>query len=140
MLRGFPSIKETWSTRESLVAISAVKESMPKDAYIDMYRCMHFSDDWDEDKIGNIVLWEDVYAAKKYESLPEVERHRRKYKHIKDGFNRRWKECVKFGRWITADKSRLSGWYKSGITIGPEPKPIQTRATIHSICVTIGKL
>ena len=55
---GFLSIKETWSTRESLVAISAVKESMPKDAYIDMYQYIYFSDDWDEDdedKICNIV-------------------------------------------------------------------------------------
>ena len=64
-----------------------------------------------------MLLWEDVYADKKYEPSPEAERHRRKYEHIKDGFNRRWKECVNFGRWITADESRLAGWYKSGITI-----------------------
>jgi hypothetical protein len=42
MLRGFPSIAETWSTREALDAIGPVKESMPIDAYTDMYRCpMH---------------------------------------------------------------------------------------------------
>ncbi|KAL7538013.1 hypothetical protein ACHAXR_008222 [Thalassiosira sp. AJA248-18] len=34
MLRGFPSIEETWCIRESLDAVGAVKESMPKDAYI----------------------------------------------------------------------------------------------------------
>ena len=64
---------------------------MPKDAYIAVYRWMHFSDDWDEyneEKIGNIVRLEDIYADKKYEPLPEVERHRRKYEHIEDGFNR----------------------------------------------------
>ncbi|KAL7536120.1 hypothetical protein ACHAXR_006945 [Thalassiosira sp. AJA248-18] len=139
MLRGFPSIEETWCTREALDAIGPVKESMPKDAYIDLYRCMHFSDDdWDEE--DSEVPWENVYADKKYQPSPEVERHRRKYEHIEDGFNRRWKECVNFGRWITADESRVAGWYKSGITIGPEPKPIRTGATIHSICVTHGDL
>jgi hypothetical protein len=45
-----------------------------------------------------------------------------------------------FGKWITADESRVAGWYRSGITIGPEPKPIRTGATIHSICVTFGEL
>ncbi|KAL7527968.1 hypothetical protein ACHAXR_007787 [Thalassiosira sp. AJA248-18] len=138
MLRGVPSIDETWSTRESLDAVGAVKDSMPKDAYIDMYRCMHFSDDWEEE--DGEVPWESIYADEKYEPSPQVERHRRKYEHIEDGFNRRWKECVNFGRWITADESRVAGWYKSGITIGPEPKPIRTGATIHSICVTHGNL
>ncbi|KAL7527926.1 hypothetical protein ACHAXR_002197 [Thalassiosira sp. AJA248-18] len=138
MLRGFPSIVETWCTRESLDAVGAVKESMPKDAYTDMYRCMHFSDDWDEED-GDIP-WENVYADVKYEPSPDVERHRQKYEHIEDGFNQRWKECVNFGRWNTTDERRVAGWYKSGITIGPEPKPIQTGATIHSICVTHGNL
>eukprot|EP00956_Cyclotella_meneghiniana_P044101 scaffold301830_cov89-Cyclotella_meneghiniana.AAC.2 len=37
MLRGFPSIEETWSSRESMDHIAPAAESMPKDAYIDMY-------------------------------------------------------------------------------------------------------
>ena len=37
MLRGFPSINETWSTRESLDAIGAVKDCMPQDAYKDIH-------------------------------------------------------------------------------------------------------
>ena len=45
-----------------------------------------------------------------------------------------------FGKWITADESRVAGWYRSGITIGPEPKLILTGATNHSICVTFGVL
>lgn len=49
---GFPSIEETWSTRESIDHIAPAAESMPKDAYIDMYRCMHFSDDWEADENG----------------------------------------------------------------------------------------
>ena len=42
MLRGFPSIDKTWSTRESLDAIGTVMESMPQDAFKDLYRCLHF--------------------------------------------------------------------------------------------------
>lgn len=89
MQRGFPSIEATWSTRESLDCIGAVKESMPKDAYIDMYRCMHFSDDWDDDwDEDGETSWDDVFDDPKYEPSPDVERHRRKYEHIEDGFNR----------------------------------------------------
>ena len=138
MLRGFPSIEATWSTRESLSAIGPVKESMPKDAYLDIYRCMHFSDDWDEE--DEIVDWDAVYPDRKIPPSPEAAKHRRKFEHIEDGFNQRWKECVKFGKWVTADESRVAGWYHSVITVGPEPKPICTGATIHSLCVTEGPL
>ena len=50
MLRGFLSIDMTWSTRESLDAIGTVKESIPKDESRDLYRCLHFTDDWDEEE------------------------------------------------------------------------------------------
>ena len=36
MLRGFPSINATWSTRESLTAIGPVMESMPKNVFQDI--------------------------------------------------------------------------------------------------------
>ena len=141
MIRGFPSINDTWSTREPLKHVSTAVESMPKNAYIDMYRCMHFSDDWEESQDGNgETYWEDLYQDAKFGSSPDVEHHRRKYEHIEDGFNARWKEVVNYGRWITADESRVAGWYRSAITIGPEPKPIRTGATIHSICITHGPL
>eukprot|EP00956_Cyclotella_meneghiniana_P043310 scaffold263758_cov139-Cyclotella_meneghiniana.AAC.1 len=109
MLRGFPSIEETWSSRESIDHIAPAAESMPKDAYIDMYRCMHFSDDWEVDENGEEAYWEDIHEDPRYEPSPEVERHRRKYEHIEDGYNRRWKEIVNFGRLITADESRVAG-------------------------------
>jgi hypothetical protein len=32
---------------------------------------------------------------------------------------------------ITFDESRVSGWYKSSITIGTEPKPIRKGAILH---------
>ena len=138
MLRGFPSIDETWSTRESLRSIGAVKDSMPQDAYKDIYRCMHFSDDWEEEEEN--VAWDSVYDDPKYAPSPDAAKHRKKFEHIEDGFNSRWKECVNFGRWLTADESRVAGWYNSVITVGPEPKPIRTGATIHSLCVTHGPL
>jgi hypothetical protein len=141
MIRGFPLIEETWSTRESLDHVGAAAECMPKDAYIDMYRCMHFSDDWEVNDDGSgETYWEDMFQDELFEPSPEVEKHRRKYEHIEDGYNRRWKEVVSYGRWLTADESRVAGWYRSGITIGQEPKPIRTGATIHSMCVTHGEL
>jgi len=55
---------------------------------------------------------------------------------FEDGFNRRWKdECTIFGRWLTFVESRVVGWYHSSITQGPDPKPIQTGATIHSLAI-----
>ena len=41
---------------------------------------------------------------------------------------------------MTADESRAAGWYKSMMTIGPNPKPIRTGATLHTLCVTEGPL
>ena len=55
-------------------------------------------------------------------------------------YNKRWQAIVKFGRWVTADESRVAGWYHSAMTVGPEPKPIRTGVTLHSLCVTHGPL
>ena len=134
MAQGMPSIRDTWSTRDSLDSVPPVMDSMPRGAFEDMYRCLHFADDWEEEN------WEEVHPDPKSEPSPDVANHRRKFATVEDGFNARWKECVTFGRWITADESRVAGWYHSGITIGPEPKPIRTGATIHSVCVTFGEL
>ena len=53
---------------------------------------------------------------------------------------KRWQELVKPGKWITTDESRVAGWYYSVMTIGPEPKPIRTGATLHTVCITNGPL
>ena len=42
--------------------------------------------------------------------------------------------------WVTFDESRVARWYNSAMTIGPEPKPIRSGATIHSLCVSKGNL
>jgi hypothetical protein len=45
---------------------------------------------------------------------------------------KRWQACVNPGKWITTDESRVAGWYHSVMTIGPDPKPIRTGATLHT--------
>jgi hypothetical protein len=129
-----PSIERTWLTRESLNAIGTCMECMPKNAIQEIYTCLHFDDNWEDDG------WGDVYADEKKCSLEGTAHHRRKFSMFEDGFNRRWKECVIFGRWLTFDKSRVAGWYHSPITQGPDLKPIRTGATIHSLAITHGDL
>jgi hypothetical protein len=48
-LRGNPSINLTWLTRKPLDEISRCMESMPKNAFRDIYHCLHFNNDWDKD-------------------------------------------------------------------------------------------
>ena len=57
-------------------------------AFKDMHRCLHFSDDWDNND------WEDVYIDDKHES-PDTTHHRRKYGEVEDAFNARWKEGLR---------------------------------------------
>ena len=71
---------------------------------------------------------------------PEIAVNRQKFAQLEDTYNKRWQSIVHFGRQVTADESRLAGWYKSEMTIGPEPNPIPTGATIHLLCVTLGPL
>ena len=61
MLRGLPSIDDIWSTRDSLDEVRCVTESMPKDTFKDLYRCLHFADHWEED---DNVNWDKVYPDK----------------------------------------------------------------------------
>jgi hypothetical protein len=43
-IKGLPSIRNCWSMRKSLDAIGTAKKSMPRGAFSDMQRCMHFAD------------------------------------------------------------------------------------------------
>ena len=120
-LCGGKSIEDIWSTRSTFKAEGAIKESMPQDAFKDLCRCLHFADDWEEDDLQ----WSHTYPHAKEEPAEDTARHRRKFAVIEDAYNKRWQAIVKFGRWMTADKSRVAGWYHSPMTVGPEPKPIQ---------------
>ena len=66
--------------------------------------------------------------------------HREKDAQLEDAYNKRWQEIGNFGWWVTVDESRLAGWYPLVTAIGPEPKPIRTGLTLHSLCVTKGPL
>jgi len=137
-LRGNSSIERCWSTRELLDAIGTCMESMPKpkNAAEDIYSCLHFNDDWNDGE-----EWEDnTYTDRKKCSPDGTAHHRQKFSMFEDGFNIWWKECVEFRKWLTFDESRVTGWYHSPITQGPDPKPIRTGATIHSLGITHGNL
>ena len=136
MLSGNPSIDDMWSTRCAFKAVGPVKESMPQDAMKDLCRCMHFADDWEEDD----ERWNELYDADKEAAPEDMARHRRKFGVLEDAYNKQWQSIMTFGRWVTADESRVAGWYHSPMTIGPEPKPIRTGATLHTLCVTKGPL
>ena len=97
---------------------------------------MHFADDWEEDD----ERWNEVYEHEKEAAPENTSNHRQKFGVLEDGYNRRWQAMVKFGRWMTVDKSRIASWYHSLMTVRPEPKPIQNGCTLHSLCVTYGNL
>ena len=135
MFDGNPSMNQMFSTRDMFDACEPVKQSVTLDCFKDLIRCLHFSDDWDDDD----EQWDTLYTDPKQEPGEDTAAHRRKFSILEDGCNRRWQAMVNFGKWLTADESRVAGWHKSCMTLGPEPKPIRTGATLHSLCVTEGK-
>ena len=119
-LSGNCLINHLFSTRWAFFANGPIKESMPQDALKDLLRCMHFADDWEEsDK-----EWAVTYADERAAPAEGTAKHRRKFAKIEDAFNRRWQSLVHFGWWLTADKSRIAGWYHSPIPMEPESKLI----------------
>jgi hypothetical protein len=135
---------------------------MTKNCLEDLTTCLHYSDDWECD--GN---WDDIYPGPKVEAEPGTARFRLKHGRLEDAYNKictvlllllllfesiltflpsffpylkRWPAIVNPGRWITTDESRVAGWYHSVMTIGPDPKPIRTGATLHTACITKGPL
>ena len=46
MLHGFSSVENTWSSCNPLDAVSTAKESMLRDAYQEIARCLHVIDNW----------------------------------------------------------------------------------------------
>jgi hypothetical protein len=119
-------------------AVPPIQESMPNNALEDLTICLQYSDDWECNDD-----WNDIYDDPKVEadtSMTSMASHRVKHGILEDGYNRRWQAIVNPGKWITTDESRVAGWYHSAMTIDPEPKPIQTGATLHTVCITDGPL
>jgi hypothetical protein len=87
LLRGFLQlINASLLTQCPLDSNAPLKESMPRNAFTNMYWCFHFADDFNEDK-----EWSDIFFDEKHES-PETAKHRRKFGEVKDAINRQWKE------------------------------------------------
>ena len=84
-------------------------------------------DDWEIEEDEN---WDDTFDYPRYDNHEDDDTapHRIKFGIIETEYVKRWQQCVRFGRWITADESRLAGWYHSVTTIGPDDKPIRTGA------------
>jgi len=133
MFMGNRSIEQMISTREIFDAVPSVQVSMTKNALEDLTGCLHYSDDWDV--LGD-EDWEDTYCDHKVEADVSTAAHRLKRGLLEDAYNNRWQAVVDFGKWITADESQVAGWYHSAMTIGHEPKPIRTGATLHMLCIT----
>ena len=75
------SIDNMWSVREILDAVPPVKESMPQDAYKDIYRCMHFVDDWEVDSDSE---WDEYFMDPKVGGVGSTATHRTKFSIVKD--------------------------------------------------------
>ena len=97
----------------------------------DIFCCLNIADNWDE--------WEDSDDAR-FPVAEDMAKHRRKHGSLKEAHWKRWMELVTPSRFLTMDESRIAGWYRSAMMIGPEPKPIRTGATLHTLCVTKGPL
>jgi hypothetical protein len=117
-LRGLPSLEQCYDAEEPLNHVAPIAESLPLRMFQACHACIHFSTEETEG-----AVW-----------------HSRKFSEVEEAFSARWQACVRGARGITMDESRLPGWYHSGMTVGPEPKPVRTGATAHTVCVTEGKL
>jgi hypothetical protein len=84
---GFPSINNSWSTWDPLEAIGPLKECMPQEAFRDMYHCMHFIDDFDNESPNE---WSDVFFNIKHLS-PTTAWHCKKLSDVEDTLCQRWK-------------------------------------------------
>ena len=56
------SIDNMWLVHEILDAVPSVKESIPQDAYKDLYRSMNFVDDWE---VNSDSEWDEYFMDSK---------------------------------------------------------------------------
>ena len=102
---------------------------MPKLAFLGIHWCLHFSNDCEKDATHD---WEDTYLDTQCMS-PETAKHRAKFGTVEDVHNARWKDIIVVAQRLTFEKTCCAGWYHSYMTIGPNPKPIQTVVLLHSM-------
>ena len=109
MLQGDTSVKDMYSTRSWFNHNAPAVDSMPRDCLQDLTRLLHFVDDWELD--GNDFEWNEVFDFPKcdHDHDDYAAAHRIKWALIEDAYVKRWQQCVQFGKWVTADESRLAG-------------------------------
>ena len=136
ILQGDTSVKCIYSTWSWFNHNAPAVDSMPRDCLKDLTRLLHFFDDQKLD--DNNFEWDKVFDFPKHDHDHDdyAATHRVKFGLIEDAYMKQQQECVKIGKQVTADESCLAGWYHSPCTIGPDPKPIRTGATLHSLAVT----
>jgi hypothetical protein len=137
MLVGNRSAEQIFCTGGIFNVVPSIQASMTKNALEDLNTCLHYSDDWD---LMGDSDWDDTYDDPQVAADPSTATHRLKHVILEDGYNKRWQAILNPGRWTTTDDSQVAGWYHSVMTIGPEPKPIRTGATLHTVCITNGSL
>ena len=141
MLQGDTSVPEDmYSIRSWFNHNAPAVDSMPCNCLQDLTWLLHFVDNWELDE--NDFEWNEVFDYPKDDHDDDAYAASRcvKFSLIEDTYVKQCQQCVKFGKRVTADEPRLAEWYHSPCTIGPDPKPICTGATLHSIAVTRGKL
>ena len=108
MLQGDASIKDMYTTRSWFKHNAPAVDSMPRNCLQDLIRLLHFVDDWEIEEDEN---WDDTFDYPRYDNHEDDDTapHRVKFGIIETEYVKRWQQCVRFGRWITADESRLAG-------------------------------
>lgn len=105
---------------------------MPRDAFTDIMRCLHFVDDWEEDGLD--------YVDSLFLVSDGIVKHEMKHGNLEESHWCRCQKIVHPGMKLTGDESRCPGWYHSDMTMEPEPKPVCTGCTLHTLCVVGGPL
>ncbi len=62
---------DSWSTRCPIDAIAPLKECMPCDAFTDLYRCLHFADDFDDDEEWSDIFFEEKHVSPRWQIIDE---------------------------------------------------------------------
>ena len=101
-------------------------DSMLRDCLQDLTWLLHFVADWKLDESN--FEWNEVFNFPKHDHNHDhyAPSHHIKWALIEDAYVKRWQQCVKFVKWVTADKFQLAQRYHSPCTIGLNPKPIRT--------------
>ena len=100
--------KCTYSTWSWFNHNTPAVDSLPRDCLQDLTWLLYFVDNWELDE--NNFEWNEVFNFPKHDHDHDnyAASHRIKWALIEDAYVKRWQDCVKFGNWVTADKSRLA--------------------------------